>query len=354
MFAARIIPVLFSGLLLMAQQELPERTFRTTVSEVVVPVTVTTASGSYVNGLEARDFRLYDNEKLQDIRLNLTYSPVSMVVAIQRNAEVENMLPKIKKIGNMLATLVIGEQGEAALVAFDHRLKTIQDFTNDGSKFTAALEKLMAGSSTSRMIDAVFYSINLLRKRPKDHRRILVLISETRDRGSEGKMRDALVQAEFNNVIIYTININRAVAKFTRSSPPPRPNPFPVASRPLPGVGPQTPQMVNQLRGDQSFDFVPVITEIFTQVKAIFIPNQAEVFTRYTGGHEYSFIGLKSLERAIADLGEELHSQYILTYSPNNLEEGGYHKIRVEVNRPNLVVRTRPGYWMAAKYTDSQ
>jgi len=41
MFAARIIPVLFSGLLLMAQQELPERTFRTTVSEVVVPVTVT-------------------------------------------------------------------------------------------------------------------------------------------------------------------------------------------------------------------------------------------------------------------------------------------------------------------------
>ena len=103
MFAARIILVLFSGLLLMAQQELPERTFRTTVSEVVVPVTVTTASGSYVNGLEARDFRLYDNEKLQDIRLNLTYSPVSIVVAIQRNAEVENMLPKIKKIDERMS-----------------------------------------------------------------------------------------------------------------------------------------------------------------------------------------------------------------------------------------------------------
>ena len=353
MLLSRTIPVLLTALALMAQEELPDRTFRTTVSEVVAPVTVTTSSGSYVNGLEARDFRLYDNDKLQDIRLNVTYNPVSMVVAIQRNAKVESLLPKIKKIGNMLASLLIGEQGEAALVAFDHRLKTIQDFSNDGAKFTTALETLMPGSSTSRMIDAVFYSINMLRTRPKDHRRILVLISETRDKGSEGRMRDALIEAEFNNVIIYTININRAVAAFTQSSPAPRPNPYPIAARPMPGVGPQTPHMLNQLRGDQSLNFVPVITEIFTQVKAVFIPNQAEVFTRYTGGREYSFIGLKSLERAITDLGEELHSQYILSYSPSNMEEGGYHKIRVDVNRPSLEVRTRPGYWMAAKYTNN-
>jgi len=81
---------------LFAQEELPERTFRTTVSEVVVPVTVMTAGGSsYVNGLEGKDFRLYDNDKLQDIRLDVTYSPISMVVAIQRSSGVEGLLPKI-------------------------------------------------------------------------------------------------------------------------------------------------------------------------------------------------------------------------------------------------------------------
>lgn len=347
-----ILALCISGAL-MAQQELPERTFRTTVSEVVVPVTVLTQGGSYVNGLEAKDFRLYDNERLQDIRLDVTYNPISMVVAIQRNSKVEGMLPHIRKMGNMLETMVIGEYGEAALLAFDHRLQLIQDFTNDGAKFTAALEKLTAGSTTSRMIDAVFEGIRLLRKRPADHRRILLLISETRDAGSEGRMREALVEAEFQNVIIYTININRAIAGLTSSSPPPRPSPFPVASQPIPSAGPATPHTAAQLRGDQSIDFVPVIKEIFTQVKAIFIPNQAEVFTKYTGGREYSFTNLSSLERAISDVGEELHSQYILSYTPNDMEEGGYHDIRVEVNRPSLEVRTRPGYWMAAKYTNN-
>jgi VWFA-related protein len=95
--------------------------------------------------------------------------------------------------------------------------------------------------------------------------------------------------------------------------------------------------------------FEPVLMEIFNQVKAVFVSNHAEIFTQYTGGREYSFTGLKSLEQAITDLGEELHSQYLLSYTPSNIAEGGYHKIRVEVNRPNLEVRTRGGYWMASK-----
>lgn len=351
MFKLRIVLsfTLLATFPLLGQEELPQRTFRTTVSEVVAPVTVLTARGSYVNGLEAKDFRLYDNEKLQDLRLSVAYNPISMVVAIERSSRVEGLLPDIKKIGNMLESMVVGKNGEVALLAFDHRLKWIQDFTNDGAKLSAALEKLTPGSSSSRMVDAVFEAINKLQHRPKDHRRILVLISETRDYSSSGKMRDALIEAEFNNVIIYSIDINRAVAGLTRTPPAPRPSPFPVASQSMPGPAPSTPQMAAQLRGDQSMTFVPIITEIFTQVKSIFIPNQAEVFTKYTGGREYSFTGRKSLERAIADLGEELHSQYILTYTPNDLEQGGYHTIRVEVNRPNLRVRTRPGYWMATK-----
>lgn len=334
----------------LAQEELPERVFRAQTNVVLAPVTVTTQGGSYVNGLEAVDFRLYDNRKLQDISMDVSFTPISMVVAIQHNARTESILPKIKKIGNMLEALVIGEQGEAALVAFDHRIRTIQDFTNDGAKFTKALDRLMAGSSSSRVIDASFYSINMLRKRPADRRRILVLISETKDRGSEGRMRDALLEAEFHNVIIYTININRAVTSLTAKAPAPRPSAFPVASRPMPGVGPQTPHTVAQLRGEQSMSFTPVFVEIFSQVKSVFVPNHAEVFTRYTGGREYSFIGLKSLERAVSDLGDELHNQYILSYTPSNMDEGGYHKIQVQVNRPSLEVRARPGYWMASKY----
>ena len=335
--------------LLLAQEELPERVFRAQANVVLAPVTVLTATGNYVNGLEVRDFRLYDNDKLQNISLDVSFTPISMVVALQRNNRTEGVLSSIKKIGPMLETLLIGEQGEAALLAFDHRLDIIQDFTNDGARFTKALDRLMPGSTSSRVVDATFMAIQMLRKRPPDRRRILVLISETKDRGSEGRLRDALLEAEFHNVIVYTVNINRAVASFTTTPPAPRPDPFPAAAHPVPSIAPQTPHSVSQLRGAESMHFEPLIVELFSQVKAIFVPNHAEVLTRYTGGREYSFTGLKSLERAITDLGDELHSQYILSYTPNNPHEGGYHRIRVEVNRANLEVRTRPGYWMAAK-----
>ena len=249
----------------------------------------------------------------------------------------------------MLQTLVIGEHGEAALLAFDHRMDVIQDFTNDGALFTKALEKLTPGGS-------------------QFHRRRLRVLRDPhaappaagppadsgvdqRDQGpgQRGRIRDALLEAEINNVIIYSININRAIAALTTSSGAPRPDPFPPAAHSMPGIGPQTPHAIGQLRGDESMHFEPVFMEIFTQVKAIFVPNHAEILTEYTGGREYSFTGLKSLEQAVTDLGEELHSQYILSYTPSNTPEGGFHKIRVEVNRPGLDVRARKGYWMASK-----
>lgn len=57
------------------------------------------------------------------------------------------------------------------------------------------------------------------------------------------------------------------------------------------------------------------------------------------------------MERVIAEIGEELHSQYMLSYAPDESVkiEGGYHEIKVAIrNRKDLEVRSRPGYWMAA------
>jgi VWFA-related protein len=88
--------------------------------------------------------------------------------------------------------------------------------------------------------------------------------------------------------------------------------------------------------------------EIFKSTKAIFVDNPVEVFTKGTGGTEFSFGKQKGLEEAIEKVGNEIHSQYLISYAPNNTAEGGFHEIEVEVNRPNIKVRTRPGYWLAS------
>ena len=96
-------------------------------------------------------------------------------------------------------------------------------------------------------------------------------------------------------------------------------------------------------------NYIPVFVDIFKAVKSVFVDDTLDVFTRFTGGREFSFVGEKSLDKAISGISDELHSQYLLSYSPNNQTEGGFHEIKVVVNRPRLEVRTRPGYWVAAR-----
>lgn len=108
-----------------------------------------------------------------------------------------------------------------------------------------------------------------------------------------------------------------------------------------------TPTLDNQINNNG--DWTPVFKELFIAAKAIFVPNPLEVYSRYTGGREFPFYTQKGLEKAIADIGDELHNQYILTYQPNDQSEAGYHTIKVTVDKPDLKVFTREGYRLAAK-----
>jgi VWFA-related protein len=336
---------------LAAPQE-PEEPFRTGVNVVVAPAVVTDRNGNYVNGLQPHQFRLLDNEKIQDIKVDVSWVPISLVVAIQANAATEPVLPKIKKIGPLFQGLVVGEQGQVAIMAFDHRRQVLQDFTSDGDKLTAALQKLKPGSTTSSMVDAVIESARMLRKQPQGRRRVLLLISETRDHGSEGKVRDALTDLQFDNISVYSVNINRLIGTLLAKPEPPRPDPIPPTARNYPAGVPPTPSNAAQMSGNatNSANFIPAFVEIFKQVKGVFIDNPVEVFTKWTGGREHSFITQRDLENAVNAIGSELHSEYMITYTPNNKEEGGFHEIQVTVpGRDDVKIRTRPGYWMAAK-----
>jgi len=316
--------------------------------EVLVPTTVTDRKGHTINGLRVNDFQLYDNDKLQEIDRDIAFLPMSIVVCIQRSANVEAVLPKIRRIGSTLQATLIGEGGEAAVVSFDHRVEVVQDFTTDGDLINKAVQKLKPGGQNSRMIDAVELAWRMLKEK-KDRRKVILLLSETLDRSSEAKVREVSSQLELSNVEVYTLNISRLVTSLTESPQLPRRDPLPPESRPHPpgtSIDPTTTAQLDGSPGD-SADLVPIAEEMYRGVKAIFIRNPARVFTKLTGGREYSFVTQSDLENAIGEIGREIRSQYILSYSPNNKLEGGYHTIRVDVLHENYKVRTRPGYWMA-------
>ncbi len=344
-----IIPL--AAVLATAQEE---PTFRTGVNVVVAPTVITDSDGNIVHGLQPSDFRLTDNDKLQKISVSTEYTPISLVIAIQANRTSESALERIKRIAPALQSLVTGDQGEIAVLAYDHRVQVLQDFTSDSDKLKTALGQLKAGSSSAVMNDAVVTASRMLSKRPPDRRRILLLIGETRDVASAAKPKQALTDLQFANVLVYSVNMNRFVSTLSAKPEAPRPDPFPPGARASAPHSPNLPAYSSQVYGNasNSANFIPMLVEIFKATKAIFVDNPIEVYTKWTGGKEHAFVTQRDLESAISAIGTELHSQYVITYAPSNRDEGGFHDIKVSVlNPPGLKVRTRPGYWVAAQPT---
>jgi len=332
------------------QEEAPDYRVTVHVQNVLAPVLVYDRDGNFVNGLAPDQFHLMDNEKEQNIHVDLAFQPISMVILVQANSAVEKMLPTINKIGNMIHPLILGDQGEAAVVAFDHRIRTLQEFTSDSDKITMAVRKIQPGSNSSHMIDATEQAIRMLRSRPQNRRRIILLIGETRDLGSEARGRETLTTMTLSNIVFYSVDMSRILEKLTAPPPEPVPDRLPPAMYPLPSGVPATPNTVMQAYGTQgnSVDFVPLLIEIYRDAKAIFKRNPVEVFTSGTGGSQFSYYRRNGLEEAIQRIGEQLHSEYLISYSPNNKLDNGFHRISVYVNSPLARrIQVRPGYWMA-------
>jgi VWFA-related protein len=342
------IPLVCFASLLAAQEEREKPLESITARFVLAPVTVTDGKGNYIPGLTPYDFRLFDNGKQQKITEDVTSHPISMVVAIQANADVEKILPSVQKLSSVFESLVLGDDGEMAVLGFDHRIQTLTPFTNDAAKIDGAFRSLKVGGYVSAMNDATMQGINMLKSRPTNRRRILVVIAENRDKGSSIKPREVLTEADFANVYIYFVNVSQLLASLTSKAQPNRPSQYslPPGATPLPLGGVNTQTTESQMNMG---NWVPALKDIFDAAKSVFVADPGDVYTKYTGGREFSFKNQKTLERDIAQLGDELHSQYLLTYSPNNQNEGGYHHIVVEIAKPGLSVRTRDGYWIAAK-----
>jgi len=339
-----------------AQQEVPEELtpadflIRVPVEVVTTPVIVFDRSGGYVSGIRPDQFRLWDNEQPQNISVDETFTPISLVIAIQANSHVEGLLPAVRRIGNLVGPLLVGDQGEVAVLAYDSRIRTLQEWTSDPMKITEAVMKIYPGSTSNRMVDAVVEGTRMLRSRPKERRRIMLLIGETRDLGSESKARETAIALQLANVIFYAVDMSRFITTLTAPPPVPRPDNLPPAMYPLPSNVAATPNNVANTWGSQGgrAEFIPAMVELFKDVKAIFKDNPVELFTKASGGSEFGFHGTHTLEEAMQHVGEELHSEYTISYRPTNRNEYGFHQIQVDVTGHAEVKRVqhRPGYWL--------
>ncbi len=322
---------------------------RVPVRYVQVPTTVLDPDGhGYVNGLNTTDFELLDNGVHQKISADFSEQPLSVVLAVQANADVEPILPEIRKSGVLLQGLVTGTQGDVAVLAFDHRRQVLQDFTNDPEKLSDAMQKLRAGSSVAGLVDAVLEADHMLKRHDPQNvrRRVIILLSRNVDTGSEAHLQETVRDMQFDNVIVYCVDISKFLTSVLKKTPYPRPQnggvpPEAIGDTRNPGANTET--SVIQKETGNVLNAVP---PILRSVRDLFKRSPAEAFADFTGGRIYTFASQRALEDAITDIGKDLNSQYLLSYSPSDTKEAGFHTIKVIVDRPGLKIRTRPGYWL--------
>lgn len=324
------------------------------VELVNMPVTVRDATGAMVHNLEAKDFRITDNGMEQKIsHFDLGGDPVSVVILIETSSRIDPILPGIRKTGILFTQTVMGLNGEAAIVGFNDAVDKLQDFTSDGDSIENVVTHLQTGTSGSRLYDAMAVGVEMLSDRPQPtaqkpgRRRVLLIVSEALDFGSESKLGEVLRKAQLANVTIYSVGLSTTRAELygkRRNTPAPITPPG-ISSVPPPPGTIQTPTTeANQNNGADLLALaIWAVQHIESQVK----DRPLEVATTATGGAYLSTYKDGSIEKAIDEIGGELHAQYTIGYAPTDGNNFGYHEIRVQVNRRDMKVRTRPGYYVA-------
>jgi VWFA-related protein len=331
--------------------EQQKNAIRVRVNEVIAPVTVTNHSGEMLLDLSKENFHIFDNGVQQKIdHFDLGGDPLSIVLAIETSSHIEPMLPAIRKTGIIFTETVMGQTAEAAVISFDSDIELLDKFTTDTDGVQNTINHLRIGVDQSRLYDAMSRGISLLEERPAVRRRILVVISEAQDSGSESKLGEVLRQAQLANVTIYTIGLSTSMADL-RAKPNPyqapqlgAPGTFPV---PVPPGTEQTPDNETIAQGQGNIDLLALAVWLVKTGKNAIGPNSLEIASKATGGLHVNTMKDKSIQKAMDEIGGELHAQYTLGYRPPGDEPTGYHEIKVTVDRPGVDVRTRPGYYIA-------
>ena len=219
-FAPRLLLTLIAhgllGIASMQAQDAPDTTpvFHGGTNLVLVPTLVKTDKGEPVFALTANDFTLTDDGIPQKIAIedDTDSQPLALVVVVQTGGGGGRRLDSYRKLGPLLDNLVGAVPHQVALISFDSQSRIEQEFTPNINDVAGALANLQPGDGGAAILDSLTYAVSLLRKQPFSYRRAILMFSETLDRGSQGKMEDALRAIDDTNTTIYALGFSTTKA----------------------------------------------------------------------------------------------------------------------------------------------
>jgi VWFA-related protein len=307
-------------------QEQPS--FRTQSNVVLVPALVRDNVGEVIYGLEAKDFIIEDDGITQNVHLDeaAESEPISLVVAIQCGRRANFELPRMHGLAVMLQPVLAQPGSKIAILTFDNHVHAIENFTSNESLITAALSGLQPGDDGAAILDAVSESVKMLNGVPQNHKRVLLLISETRDHGSGTvKIEDLIKAVGDSNVVVYTL-----------------------------AFSPAKSNVLDTLKGANNPDLHPEQTEVHEGPDVLALveltinamrKNTAKAIAFQSGGEYQMFDSAKGFDARLNNFANHLHSRYLLSFQPSR-PRPGLHQLTVRLKEPGTAtVLARTSYW---------
>jgi Ca-activated chloride channel family protein len=265
------------------------------VDLVVFNVTVTDRRGRQVSGLKAGDFQVYEEGRIQNIKLFRAEDvPATVGLIIDNSGSMREKRPDVTEAALAFVS-ASNPADEMFVMDFNENvyfgLPLSIPFTNDADVIRPALLQRPPSGLTA-LYDALAAGIEHLKSGTRD-RKALVVLSDGGDNASYRKLDDVLQIAQRSSATIYTIGI------------------------------------YDETDADRN---PGVLKRIATQ----------------SGGRAYFPESLNHLDQVWRDIAGRIRSQYTIGYSSTNpSRDGAFRRVKISASRDggrSLRVTSRDGY----------
>jgi Ca-activated chloride channel family protein len=270
--------------------------FKVTVDLISLNVTVTDSRNRFIVDLARESFSVYEDGVKQEISIFTREDlPLRIILLLDSSASMESKMSFAQEAAaRFVATLKDDDLIE--VVEFASKVHVLQRFTADQAALARAIRTTQAGGTTS-LHNALYIALKDLARRREDIRRqAIVVLSDGEDTSSLVTFEQVMELAKATDVTIYSISLRR-----------------------------------NGARRDKSFSEAEHVLKKLAEE---------------TGGQWYFPDELSQLDSVYERIAKELKSQYNIGYVSNNSrKDGSWRRVVVQADSPQLLVRSKLGYY---------
>ncbi|MBS1789349.1 MAG: VWA domain-containing protein [Acidobacteria bacterium] len=325
-----------------------QETLKIDTTLVSVPVVVSDREGRYVSGLKASDFTLYADRVKQSIEFFAdTEEPINVALLLDTSKSTTLVLDDIKKAAKDFVKQ-LRPQDRAMIVSFDYNETALCELTSDRKTLEKAIGKARIGEIPGTKLRDAVYDVMREEFRNVKGRKAIILLTDGKDFGSEVSERQLLDSATEADTLIYSVfylSLPPALARKSQGDRGGWGNPrmgrrggvfgprFPMPPPQRPGDDQRRQRRAGQVerRNEVAIDFLEQLSE--------------------ASAGRYFNSEVANLKNTFGQIVEELRHQYRLGFYPPDQPsaQSVVHSIRVEVARPDIVVRSRRSYRTSEK-----